>query len=348
MTVRYHTRRGTHLPDYLCQNDGIRTATAICQAIPGAGIDTAIGQFLIDTLTPLALETALAVADELATRADDADRLRATTVHRAQYHAEQARRRYLAVDPTNRLVADTLEADWNTALRDLTDATDAYEHAKATAATLTETQRQRITALAADFPTLWNNPTTPPRERKRMARLLIEDVTIRRTDTITVHIRLKGGQHHSLNLPLPLAAWQLRQTPPHVVAAIDELLDEHTDSQIAAILTSRNLVSGTGQPLYSRLISQIRRHHQLRSHTQRLRDAGLLTLTEIGQRLGVSPNTVKTWRNRGLLTGRLANDKGEYLYQIPDHHLPRPRPGRPPRNPNPNETTSASTPRSAV
>jgi DNA invertase Pin-like site-specific DNA recombinase len=348
MTVRYHTRRGTHLPDYVCQNDGIATATPICQAIPGAGIDTAIGAFLVDALTPLALETALAVADELATRAEDADRLRAATVHRAQYHAEQARRRYLAVDPTNRLVADNLEADWNTALRELAEATDAYEHAKTTAATLTDEQRQRITALAADFPTLWNDPATPLRERKRMVRLLIDDVTIRRDNAITVHIRLKGGQHHSLTLPLPLAAWQLRQTPPHVITAINELLDEHTDSQIAAILTSRNLTSGTGQPLHGRLIGQLRHHYQLRSHTQRLRDAGLLTLTEIGHRLGVSPNTVKTWRNKGLLTGRLANDKGEYLYQMPDRHLPRPRPGRPPRNPSTTEITSASTTRSAV
>jgi hypothetical protein len=196
------------------------------------------------------------------------------TLQRAQHHAEQARRRYLAVDPTNRLVADTLEADWNNTLRELAEATDVYERAKATAATLTDIQRQRITALAADFPTLWNDPATPLRERKRMVRLLIEDVTIRRDKAITVHIRLKGGQHHSLTLPLPLAAWQLRQTPPHVVAAINELLDEHTDSQIAAILTSRNIVSGTGQPLYGRLIGQIRHHYQLRSHTQRLRDTG--------------------------------------------------------------------------
>jgi hypothetical protein len=225
MTVRYHARRGTHLPDYICQHDGIRTATAICQAIPGAGIDTAIGHLLVDTLTPLALETAFVVADELAARADDADRLRATTVQRAQYHAEQARRRYLAVDPTNRLVADALEADWNNALRELAEATDAYERAKATAATLPETQRQRITALAADFPTLWNNPATPLREHKRMVRLLIEDVTIRRDKIITVHIRLKGGQHHTLTLPLPLASWQLRKTPPDVVAAIDDLLN---------------------------------------------------------------------------------------------------------------------------
>jgi hypothetical protein len=270
-------------------------------------------------------------------------------VQRAQYHAEQARRRYLAVDPTNRLVADTLEADWNNALRELAEATDAYERAKATATTLTETQRQRITALAADFPALWNDPATPLRERKRMVRLLVEDATIRRDNAITVHIRLKGGQDHTLTLPLPLASWQLRKTPPEVVAAIDELTEEHTDSQTAAILEQRGFTSGTGQPLHARLIRQIRVAYQLPSHTERLRQQGLLTLNEIARRLGISPNTVKTWRDAGLLTGRLANDKGEYMYHLPSPDLPRPRIGRPPRNPNTTtETTSASTTRSAV
>ena len=183
MTVRYHTRRDTQFPDYVCQADGIRTATRICQNVPGAGVDTAVGQLLMHQLSPLALETALSVADELTARATDADRLRATTVERARYHAEQARRRYLAVDPTNRLVADSLEADWNNALRELAEATDDYERAKAATNQLTDQQRQRITALAADIPTLWNSPTTPTRERKRMARLLLQDVTISKPST---------------------------------------------------------------------------------------------------------------------------------------------------------------------
>jgi hypothetical protein len=148
---------------------------------------------------------------------------------------------------------------------------------------------QRITQLATDFPALWNDPATPQRERKRLIRLLISDVTLTRTDQITAHLRLRGGQDHGLDLPIPLAAWQLRQTPPEVVAAIDELLDNHTDAQVATILSSRGLVSGTGQPLHARLIRQIRTHYQLASHTQRLRDAGLLSLTEIARRLAIHP-----------------------------------------------------------
>lgn len=172
-----------------------------------------------------------------------------------------------------------------------------------------------------------------------------------RTDQITAHVRLRGGQDHSLHLPIPLAAWQLRQTPPAVVAAIDELLDNHTDAQIATILSARGLTSGTGQPLHARLIRQIRDRYQLPSHTQRLRDAGLLTLAEIARRLAIHPHTVKKWRNDGLLVGRLANDKGEYLYQLPGPDLTRPRTGRPPRQPSPTtttQTTSASTTGGAV
>jgi hypothetical protein len=294
MTVRYHTRRGTQFPDYVCQADGIRTATPICQNIPGAGIDTAVGQLLITKLNPLALEAALTVTEELAGRAEDADRLRAATVQRAQYHADLARRRYLAVDPGNRLVADSLEADWNNALRELADATDDYERAKTTTGPLTDQQRQRITALAADIPALWASPTTPARERKRMVRLLLQDATISRTsDNITVHLRLRGGQDHTLTLPLPLASWQLRKTPDHVLAAINELTDEHTDSETAKILEQRGLTSGTGQPLHARLVRQIREAHQIPSHTQRLRDQGLLTLNEIARKLDVCTKTVK-------------------------------------------------------
>ena len=130
MTIRYHARGGKDLPTYLCQRDGIDNARPICAAIPGHTLDERVGQLLIDTLTPLAVEAALQVSAELQHRAAEADALRAAHVERARYHADLARRRYLAVDPANRLVADTLEADWNTALRALNDAQAAYDKAR--------------------------------------------------------------------------------------------------------------------------------------------------------------------------------------------------------------------------
>src|ERR1700677_3556014 len=110
MTVRYHHRRGRPFPSYMCQRDGIEKAERICAAIPGADLDERISQLLLDTLTPLTVEAALAVANELHQRAADADRMRAAHVERARYHADLARRRYLAVDTANRLVAHNLGA----------------------------------------------------------------------------------------------------------------------------------------------------------------------------------------------------------------------------------------------
>src|SRR5256885_5666831 len=115
------------LPTYLCQRDGISNARPICAAIPGHTLDEHVGQLLIDTLTPLAVEAALQVSAELRQRAADADALRAAHVDRARYHADLARRRYLAVDPAGRLVAGTLEAGWNTALRAPNDAQAAHD-----------------------------------------------------------------------------------------------------------------------------------------------------------------------------------------------------------------------------
>jgi len=252
MTIRYHTRGGDQLPTYLCQRDGISHARRICQAVPGAGLDQEIGRLLISALTPLAIEAALTVQAELQQQAAEADALRAAHVERTRYHADLARRRYLAVDPANRLVAGTLEADWNTALRTLTQAQDAYDQArKHGTGQLTDAQQARIRQLATDLPAIWNDPATPARERKRIARLLLTDVTLTRTrDTITAHIRLPGGQHHTLTTPVPPTAAQMRKTPASAITAIDELLDHHTHSEVAAILNNRGLTSGEGRPFH--------------------------------------------------------------------------------------------------
>jgi len=337
MTVRYHHRRGSEWPDYLCQRDGIENARPICAAIPGAGLDQAIGELLIDTLTPLAVEAALTVTAELAQRAGQADALRAAHVERARYHADLARRRSLAVDPANRLVADALEADWNTALRALNDAQAAYDKAREhDTGTLTSAQKDRITQLVTDLPAIWNDPVTPMRERKRIARLLLTDVTVTRTsDTITAHVRLRGGQACTLTLPVPKTGPEARRTPPEVITAIDELLDHHTSGEIADILNQRGLHSGTSEPFHGKIIDNIIRAYRLRTRRHRLRSQGMLTLAETAAAHGVRNNTIKAWRRAGIVSAQRYNDKGEYLYHPPDPDNPprRPKIGRRPKNP---------------
>ena len=317
MSVSYHARcDGTLLPDYTCQREGIATGTPACQQVCGAGIDTAVAALVLDQLTPLALETALQVSAELTQRAEHADQIRATGVTRAQHAADAARRRYLAVDPTNRLVADTLEADWNHKLRELADTQDDYDRAaQAGNAPLTDDQQARIRALAADLPALWHDPATPMRERKRLIRLLVTDVTLIRTsEQITAHVRLPGGTQHTLTVPRPLRAWEAHTTPPATIALIDELLAEHTYDETVTILNQRGLTGGWGKPFTVASLTQLCRNRGILPLHQRLRAAGMLTLDEIADQFAVTPATIKTWQRRGDLTGRRIDGRREHLY----------------------------------
>ena len=325
MTVSYHTRcNGELLPDYSCAREGIATGTPPCQTICGAGVDEAVAKLVLEQLTPLAIETALAVSTELAQRAEHADRIRQMGVQRAEHAADAARRRYLAVDPTNRLVADQLEADWNGKLRELADAKDEYERAtQAGNRPLTDEQQARIRALATDLPALWNNPATPMRERKRLIRLLVTDVTlIRGSEQITAHVRLSGGQHHTLTVPRPLRAWEAHTTPSSTIALIDQLLDDHTYDETVKILNDKGLTGGWGHPFTVESLTQLCRNRGIPDLAQRLRDQGMLTLEEIAAQFGVTTDTIKIWQRRGDITGRRIDRRRAHLYH--------PRQNRPP------------------
>jgi DNA invertase Pin-like site-specific DNA recombinase len=324
MTVRYHTRQGRILPDYLCQRDGVEHAVAICQQVVGEPIDRAVSQLLVESVTPLALEVTLAVQQELQARVEEVDKLRQQQVERARYEADLAQRRYLHVDPANRLVADSLEADWNEKLRLVAEAQERYEHQRQQdRKVMDEQQCARIAALASDFPRLWQDPKTPDRERKRMVRLLLEDVTLLRQDQITVHVRFRGGATKTLRLPRPLTSWELKMTPPEVVREIDRLMDNHTDKEIVAILNRRGTRSGQGKTFSSRIIARLRRDYQLKPRYDRLREKGLLTIEEISERLKVPPLRLRIWRQHGLLQAYPANDKDAWLYEDPGPDPPR-------------------------
>jgi hypothetical protein len=305
----------------------IQDGGRVCERLPGKAVDRAVTRLLLDTLTPLAVDAALKVTDQLTARAAEADRLRASHVQRAQHHADLARRRYLAVDPDNRLVADTLEADWNHALREVAAAKDTYERAKTEAAPLEQAVRDRLGTLAADVQALWADPDTPMRERKRIARLLITDVTLTRATAITAitaQVRLSGGRHHTLTVPLPLAGGKAWQTHPDTVALIDELLDHHTHREIAKILNQRGLTSGKGQAFTDLLVRNIRDSYGLTHRYERLRERGLLSFEEYAAAVGASVTTIKIWRRTGLIEGIAYNDKNCYLFHPPGPGHPAP------------------------
>lgn len=322
MTVRYQGSKEKLQPHYVCRGAGNTQSLPTCQSLPGAGIDQAIGEVLLEAVTPVALEVALAVQAELEARVGEADGLRLKQVERARYEAELARRRFFEVDPEHRLVADSLEADWNEKLRELGRARDDYaRYQEEDRLVLDEGNKARIRKLAGDFPRIWRDPETPDRERKRMVRLLIEDVTLLRTDEeLVAHVRFSGGATQTLRLPRPLSARELWKLSQEAVAEIDDLLDHHTEWEVAQILNERGFVSGTGKSFNVSRVKGVRRAYGLARREERLKAAGLLTLEEVAARLGLHKETVKRYRREGRLKVccHPINDANQFMYEDPD------------------------------
>lgn len=316
MTVRYHRRQSRLVPEYVCQRVGIEQARALCQRLPGRTLDAAIGQLLVDALTPVALALTLAVEAELRAQAEDVDRLHAQAVERARYEAELAQRRYVRVDPDNRLVAGVLEAEWNQRLREWEAAQATRESAQAAARVpLDPARRAEILRLAEDFPRVWRDPATPDRERKRLVRLLLEDVTLRRMATgFTCGIRFRSGATQTLDLPLVLSAPDARRTPTTVVALVDDLLNTITEAEIAQTLNARGYRTGTGQPFDRGLVRYIRSTYGLADRLSRLRAQGYLTKEEMAARLGIGRSTLLDWKRRGWVRAVPYDDKGACVY----------------------------------
>lgn len=315
MWVFYQRQRSTMTPVYWCWDARKKYTQPLCQRIAGQTIDAAVGRLLVEELTPAVMELCVAVQDEVRTRASDVDRLRAMRVERAQYEADLARSRYLQVDSANRLVADSLEADWNAKLRALQCAHEerAREAAAGEAALGTE-ERAALLELPDGFRSVWTDPTTSHQVKKRIVRQLVEDVTLVRGEEVLVHVRLKGGVQRTLRLPVPLNAIDEKRTPPETLRMVDELLESHTISGVAAELVARGVRTGAGDEFTPESVRHIIGVYRLRTFRQRLAAKGMLSRAEVAAKLGLKTQSVRGVQTAGLLHGIVADDKSTWMY----------------------------------
>jgi len=329
MTVRYHTDHGHPIPDYVCQRRGIQTAEPLCQRLPGAQIDQAVTELVLKAVNSSSLDVALEVFEELRTRKAEIDRLRRTQVERAREEAELAQRQYLLARPENRLVVDHLERQWNEKLTSLTQAEDQYARmSKSQPSALTDADRNRIHALASDLPRVWNDPRTPARDRKRMLRLLIEDVTLVKKQNIQIHVRWKAGATTSMERPLPLSAPDQVRTPADIVELVRALATEQTDAQTARTLNARCLRTGRKHSFTRLIVRHIRNAYGVPSCVQYLRSQGWLTAPEIAAQMEVHSSTAKRFAAEGVLHAVRADDRGLVLFEPVIGPLPQARPGK--------------------
>lgn len=330
--VRYAARRGKQEVWYVCDRAHSSLGEPHCQSIAGAPIDEAIGELVAAKMTPAAVELALEIRREIEAQYDEADRLRCRAIERAQIEADLAQRRYMLVDPGNRLVADTLEGEWNDRLRTLAEAQEKRQRAhQQDQLVLDEAIRDRLVAMTTDFKTLWRDPALPNRERKRLLAYVIEDVTLIKLPaeaTTRIHVRFKGGRTETLTTQNPKSSAQQVKTRPEVIELVDTLLDNYTYPEIADILNERGIRPGgsarrgRSDARFTALrVAYLAHEYALRSRYDRLRERGMLTRQEAASRLDICESTLIRWVEHGLVA-RHAYNAHAYLYEAPGSNPP--------------------------
>jgi hypothetical protein len=243
MSVQYRAK-GAHYDCSASRLNHIQTPG--CRSIKAAGVDALVARRLLEALTPEEIAVALAAADEVADRRARSDRALELRVERARYDAARAERAFHACEPENRLVARSLETRWETKLRELADAeTELAEQTKPAP----EPTREQLEALARDVPALWAADSTSEKDRKRLLRALVADVTITSQPEgrdVAVGIRWRTGAAEQHTIKRPPSINDTTRTPPATIALITRLAPQHTNTEIAAELNATGIRTGKG------------------------------------------------------------------------------------------------------
>jgi DNA invertase Pin-like site-specific DNA recombinase len=314
LTVRY-TGNGGVYPCYLCnrlRRDGL--ASKDCMSFRCDLLDAAIAEEVLKALQPAEIELALAALQELESRDRTISRQWQMRLERADYEAALAERRYQEVDPSQRLVAGTLERRWNDALLQLEDLKkQAAEFQRQQARVTTDEQRAKVLALATDLPRLWHAPTTQAKDRKRMLRLLIKDITVEKPPNpkqLLVHIRWQGGACSDICVQLPPNIADRVRYPAAVVDHVRHLAQSFSDGEIADRLNQEGQVSALGKPFTGSMVQWIRYRYQIPK--ARLVRPEEVTVRHVAERFRVSPNVVYYWIDRGVIQARRLNAGSPY------------------------------------
>jgi DNA invertase Pin-like site-specific DNA recombinase len=309
MKVGYVGRAGSWM--YVCPGETDRGAKA-CWTVSGAAIDAAVEDLLLRQIIPSELELSLALEQEVVSQAATLDEQWKLRLEKVEYEARRAERRYKAVDPDNRVVARTLEADWESCLRECEVVRGQYESARQQRRVdLTQADRARVRELARDLPAVWHAPTTQSADRKAMLRLAIEVISIAPLDVpercTHIQVQWKSGAVDELTV----ARNRTTRTPREAIDRIEELAaGGMQDTAVAAQLNAEKLVTGTLRPWTADSVKKARLEHTSIRKAPR-RDArkplpdrhpdGRYSVTGAMKRFDVNSDKVRRWIKRGLV-----------------------------------------------
>jgi DNA invertase Pin-like site-specific DNA recombinase len=294
---------------YYCGRHNTMAGVTRCHnAIASHTLDTFVSEKLIEAIAPAGVELSLQVVENETTRREQLETLHVHRVEQARFATELAARRYKEVDPTNRLVAATLEQEWDAAMRELQAAAEQLELLRNTLpAKFTDEQRRQLLASCADIAALWHRNATIE-ERKQITRLLLHRVEVRvhnNSERVSVIMHWSGGFESCHEITRTVTRFnQLESYEQLLDRVLGLTLAGKAPREIATILEAENFHSprsarSISSHMVQKLLSEPRCRTQLddpRLGPDHWRSA------DLAEKLGIPEKRLKDWVTRGWAT----------------------------------------------
>jgi DNA invertase Pin-like site-specific DNA recombinase len=308
LRVYYQGKNST--PGYYCaQNQALGGRGVWCLRVGGVRVDRAVVETFLEAISPAGLDAAIA-AQSLG-EAEDQTAFKQFRLQgeRARYEAERAQRRYQNVEPENRLVARTLETEWEKKMQDQRAAeAELARKEQEQRLRLTDVQQEQIRALGSDLKRVWEAATTTDRDRKELLRSLLEEVKINvLTEENKAHVMLcwKTGAVSELDVVWRVPRPATIRTDEETIELMRRLAVHHPDTVIAAVLNRQGRKTATGESFTANRVSSLRRHWNIPCfQAPATRPEGeLLTVQAAADLLGVAASTLLRWLDDGFVGG---------------------------------------------
>jgi excisionase family DNA binding protein len=268
-------------------------------------VDEAIRREVLRVLTPGAIEAACRITEAGGQERAAVRQAVELELREARYDAERARRQYDAVEPEHRLVATTLERRWNATLGRVQELEQRRAALAADAERQVAPDRVALLRLAEDFPRVWDHRSADIRTRKRIVRLLIEEIVVKvlpgTREQIELTIHWKGGKHTQLVIPRNRTGQHRRSTDRAVVDVVRDLARAQPDAHIARVLNRLGYRTGADNTWTALRVLSLRRSHGIAAFEREADRRGVLTIAEAASTLGVSAATVRRLIVLGML-----------------------------------------------
>ena len=298
--------RNTHAPRYQCRGTDSRDGKR-CITFTTERVDEVVSAAVLRALQPLGVEAALHAIDNQGREADDGKRQAELMLEEARFRADQARRRYEAVDPDNRLVASNLEQAWNVCLQTLEERKGNLADLRGgLRKVLTAEERSAFLNLGARLEQAWSHDRATAVTRKHIVRTVLEEIIVT-VDGNQIGLRLhwKGGDHTKLTVRKNRHGHTRWTVDTDTELLIRELARLMSDRSIAAHLNRGGRRTGRNNNWNVVRVRSFRHKRGIgvyREGERQERDE--LMVHEAAERLSVSESRVRHLIRRGIIPAR--------------------------------------------